>query len=132
MGANENIITTFEKKNAMLVCFFNYFFYFYKMDEQQLLNYDEINDDIPNDEEILPFSIWDDLAYSDLLIEYVRKFDDSIINTDVELKKKIYTSMYSYSTEIIPEVEQYFSEKFYIALKKFLDRTEKKWKNQEQ
>ena len=102
------------------------------MDEQQLLNYDEINDDIPNDEEILPFSIWDDLAYSDLLIEYVRKFDDSIINTDVELKKKIYTSMYSYSTEIIPEVEQYFSEKFYIALKKFLDRTEKKWKNQEQ
>ena len=84
-------------------------------------------------DEILPFTIWDDLADSDVLIEYVRKFDDSIINTDIELKKKIFNSLYSYSNEVIPEVEQYFGEMFYSSLKIFLDRTEKwKKKNQKQ
>ena len=118
------------------VCLFAIFSYFCKMEEyQQQINYDETNDEV-NDEvqndEILPLSIWDALADSDLLIEYVRKFDDSIINVDAGVRKKIFTSMYSYSKEIIPEVEQYFCEKFYISLKIFLDRTEKKWKNQEQ
>jgi len=84
-------------------------------------------------DEILPFTIWDDLADSDVLIDYLRKFDDSIINTDIELKKKIFNSLYSYSSEIIPEVEQHFGEMFYNSLKIFLDRSEKwKEKNQKQ
>ena len=84
-----------------------------------------------NKKEIQPFTIWDELASSDVLIEYLRKFDDSIINTDVELKKRILFALYSYSNEIIPEVEQYFSEKFHNSLTIFLDRVEK-WKNQKQ
>jgi len=73
-------------------------------------------------DEILPFTIWDNLADSDILIEYVRKFDDSIINTNLELKKKIFNSLYSHSSEVLPEVEQYFGEMFYNSLKIFLDK----------
>jgi len=84
-------------------------------------------------DEILPITIWDELADSDVLIEYVRKFEDSVINNDIEVKKKIFNSLYSYSSEIIPELEQYFGEMFHNSLKVFLDRSEK-WqkKNQKQ
>jgi hypothetical protein len=84
-----------------------------------------------NINEILPVSMWDKMAESDVLIEYLRKFDDSIINTDVELRDKMINSLYSYSNEIIPEVEQYFAEQYYNSLKVFLDKI-KEWKNQKQ
>ena len=85
----------------------------------------------PNNDAILPHSIWDEMAESDVLIEYVRRFDNSIINTDIELKRKIFNSLYSHSSEVIPEAEEYFAEKYYNSLKVFLDRIEK-WKNQKQ
>ena len=72
--------------------------------------------------EVKPYRVWDALAESDVLIEYMRKFVDSNINTLPELRSDAYESLYTYSTEILPEVEQYYCEKLHLKLKYFLDR----------
>lgn len=81
--------------------------------------------------EILPYTVWDEMAETDILIEYMRKYMDSGMSIDSKLKKSIFESLYSYSTEPIFEVEQYFAEKYYNSLTIFLERI-KPCRNQEQ
>ena len=68
-----------------------------------------------------PFSVWDEMAETDILIEYMRRFVDSK-DTMPDIYASMMDSLYSYSTEFIPEVEQYYSEKLYTTLKYFLDK----------
>ena len=75
------------------------------------------------EKEIKPYSIWDTLAESDILIEYMRRFVNSNINNSPELRSDVYEALYNYSTEILPEVEQYYCEKLYLSMKYFLDRS---------
>jgi hypothetical protein len=82
----------------------------------------KISASILNGDEIVPFRIWDEMAETDILIEYMRKFMDSNINTLPRLRSVIFDSLYNYSTEVLPEVEQYYEEKLYLCLKHFLDK----------
>ncbi|MDR0927008.1 MAG: hypothetical protein LBO69_04500 [Ignavibacteria bacterium] len=81
--------------------------------------------------EILPLTIWDDLASSDILIEYLRKFTNSNINTNPDLRMNLLGSLYAYSTEIMPEVEEYYGEKYINVLTNFNQKVSK-WQNQKQ
>jgi len=69
-----------------------------------------------------PYRVWDEMAETDILIEYMRKFVDSNINKLPELRSVVYDSLYEYSTEVLPEVEVYFEKKIYFSLKSFLNK----------
>jgi hypothetical protein len=84
-----------------------------------------MKDNINEIESSEPFTVWDDLAKSDVLIEYVHKFKDSNINNSPELNSTVLKSIYSYSNEVAVEVERFYCEKYYLCLKKFLDRIQK-------
>ena len=73
-------------------------------------------------EEVKPFRVWDELAEMDILIEYMRRFVDSNINTSADLYPTMIEALYANSTEIIPEVEQYYGEKLHFSLNFFLDK----------
>lgn len=76
-------------------------------------------------EHIEPFTIWDELAQTDILVDYMHKYEDSNINQSPELNATVLKSIYSYSTEPATEVEIFYGEKYYLCLKKFLDKTKK-------
>lgn len=71
-----------------------------------------------------PFTIWDDLAQSNVLIEYVRRFNNSNINKLPELQETVLDSIYNYSTEVAVEVESFYCKKYYLSLKNFLEKTQ--------
>jgi hypothetical protein len=85
---------------------------------QKLTN--EINEII----NISPATIWDELAEADLLVELIRKFKNKEDTVSAEMLKYLYASLYSYSTEIEPEVEEYFTKKYMKSIQFFLDKTE--------
>ena len=71
---------------------------------------------------IEPFSIWDQMAETDILIEYLRRFVDSNINTSSDLYHSMMESLYSYSNEVIQEVELHYASKLYLTMKYFTDK----------
>jgi 2-phosphoglycerate kinase len=71
-----------------------------------------------------PYRVWDEMAETDVLIEYMRKFVDSNINKLPDLRSTVYDSLYKYSPEVLPEVEIFYGKKLYLTLKTFLDKIE--------
>jgi len=70
----------------------------------------------------IPYRVWDEMAETDILIEYMRKFVDNDINKLPDLRSATYESLYQYSTEVLPEVEVFYGKKLYSSLKLFLDK----------
>jgi hypothetical protein len=79
---------------------------------------DKMNENIV----LRPHTIWDELAESDVLIEYLRHFQDSDINTNIPLRDELYQALYEHSSEEIPEVELYISQRYNTVLQHFLDK----------
>lgn len=72
-----------------------------------------------------PFSKWDELAQCDVLIHYLHKIMDTDFLDDEIVRNKIFNSLYSYSTHIIKDVEEFFGIMYLQALDIFLDKVVK-------
>ena len=69
-----------------------------------------------------PHTIWDQLAKTDLLLDYLLKYWDSNLNTNPELHSQLLESLYHYSSEPVEEIEHYFCLKYHNCLYNFLEK----------